>query len=110
MTARSERPQRATLVDVALAAQVSRQTVSNVLNNPGKVSPATMAKVLFEINRLNFLPNLAARSLRQRKAGVQANENHRRSVAKCARSLVRLILGSASFASIASVPAPDAQR
>jgi DNA-binding LacI/PurR family transcriptional regulator len=76
MTARSERPPRATLVDVALAAQVSRQTVSNVLNNPGKVSPQTMAKVLFEINRLNFLPNLAARSLRQRKAnalGIELN-------------------------------------
>jgi len=35
-----------------------------------------MAKVLFEINRLNVLPNLAARSLRQRKAnalGIELN-------------------------------------
>ncbi|HEY5249443.1 MAG TPA: LacI family DNA-binding transcriptional regulator [Dermatophilaceae bacterium] len=81
MTARSERPQRATLVDVALAAQVSRQTVSNVLNNPGKVSPATLARVQTEIDRLKFLPNLSARALRQRKAnalGIELNATGRR--------------------------------
>lgn len=76
----ADRSPRATLVDVALAAQVSRQTVSNVLNNPGKVSPATMAKVRLEIDRLNFRPNLAARSLRQRKAnalGIELNATGR---------------------------------
>ena len=76
MTARSERPQRATLVDVALAAQVSRQTVSNALNNPEKLAPETLARVRHEIERLSFLPNLAARSLRQRKAnalGIEMN-------------------------------------
>ncbi len=81
MTARSERPQRATLVDVALAAQVSRQTVSNVLNNPGKVAPQTIAKVRSEIERLNFRPNLAARALRRRKAnalGIELNATGRR--------------------------------
>jgi DNA-binding LacI/PurR family transcriptional regulator len=81
MTARRERPPRATLVDVAAAAQVSRQTVSNVLNNPGKVAPETMAKVRFEIERLSFRPNLAARALRQRKAnalGIELNATGRR--------------------------------
>ncbi len=81
MTIRGERPQRATLVDVALAAHVSRQTVSNVLNNPGKVSPATLAKVRSEIDRLSFQPNLAARALRQRKAnavGIELNATGRR--------------------------------
>lgn len=80
-TGHNGRVQRATLVDVALAAQVSRQTVSNVLNNPGKVSPATTAKVRSEIDRLNFRPNLAARSLRQRKAnalGIEMNATGRR--------------------------------
>jgi LacI family transcriptional regulator len=60
---------------------VSRQTVSNVLNNPGKVSPATTARVRSEIDRLNFRPNLAARSLRQRKAnalGIEMNATGRR--------------------------------
>ncbi len=70
MTIRGERPQRATLVDVARAASVSRQTVSNVLNNPGKVAPETLARIRCEIDRLNFRPNLAARSLRQRKANA----------------------------------------
>jgi DNA-binding LacI/PurR family transcriptional regulator len=81
MTAAGERTQRATLVDVALAAQVSRQTVSNVLNNPGKVAPQTIAKVRFEIERLKFRPNLAARALRQRKAnalGIELNATGRR--------------------------------
>jgi len=81
MTVGSERPPRATLVDVALAAQVSRQTVSNVLNNPGKVAPQTIAKVRTEIERLNFRPNLAARALRQRKAnalGIELNATGRR--------------------------------
>lgn len=81
MTARSARPRRAMLVDVALAAQVSRQTVSNVLNNPGKVSPQTLARVRAEIERLGFQPNLAARALRQRKAtafGIELNATGRR--------------------------------
>ena len=81
MTVHRERPQRATLVDVALAAQVSRQTVSNVLNNPGKVSPQTTAKVRSEIDRLSFRPNMAARSLRRRKAnalGIELNATGRR--------------------------------
>ena len=82
MRIRGERPQRATLVDVARAASVSRQTVSNVLNNPGKVAPETLAKVRSEIERLSFQPNLAARALRQRKAnalGIELNATgHRR--------------------------------
>ncbi len=76
----AERTQRATLVDVARAAQVSRQTVSNVLNNPGKVSPETTTRVRLEIDRLSFRPNLAARSLRQRKAnalGIELNATGR---------------------------------
>lgn len=81
MTIRGQRPLRATLVDVAIAAQVSRQTVSNVLNNPGKVAPETLAKVRSEIDRLSFQPNLAARALRQRKAnalGIELNATGRR--------------------------------
>jgi len=81
MTIRGKRRERATLVDVALAARVSRQTVSNVMNNPGKVAPETLAKVRAEIERLGFQPNLAARSLRQRKAnalGIELNATGRR--------------------------------
>lgn len=63
-------PDRPTLVDVAEAADVSRQTVSNVINNPHRVAPHTRERVFREIQRLGFRPNLAARALRRRKAGA----------------------------------------
>lgn len=61
---------RPTIVDVALAADVSRQTVSNVINNPHRVAPHTRDRVFKEIERLGFRTNLAARALRRRKAGA----------------------------------------
>lgn len=50
--------------DVASAAGVSVGTVSNVLNQPDKVSPATVARVQAAIARLGFVRNDAARQLR----------------------------------------------
>jgi DNA-binding LacI/PurR family transcriptional regulator len=76
MTVRRARGRRATIMDVARAAEVSRQTVSNVVNNPHRVAPATLVRVGAEINRLGFRPSLAARSLRQERAnalGVELN-------------------------------------
>jgi DNA-binding LacI/PurR family transcriptional regulator len=67
---------RATIMDVARAAEVSRQTVSNVLNNPHRVAPQTLARVHREIDRLGFRPSLAARSLKQERAnalGIELN-------------------------------------
>ena len=49
--------------DVAEAAGVSVGTVSNVLNHPAKVSPATAQRVREAIGRLGFVRNDAARSL-----------------------------------------------
>lgn len=49
--------------DVADAAGVSVGTVSNVLNHPAKVSPATAQRVREAIGRLGFVRNDAARSL-----------------------------------------------
>jgi LacI family transcriptional regulator len=49
--------------DVADAAGVSLGTVSNVLNHPAKVSPATAERVREAIGRLGFVRNDAARSL-----------------------------------------------
>ena len=66
----------ATLMDVAAAAGVSRQTVSNVINYPDRVAPETRDAVAREIERLGFRPNKAARALRRRKAdalGIQVN-------------------------------------
>ncbi|MGN6743627.1 MAG: LacI family DNA-binding transcriptional regulator [Amnibacterium sp.] len=50
--------------DVAERAGVSVGTVSNVLNSPGKVAPATTERVLAAIDELGFVRNDAARQLR----------------------------------------------
>ena len=54
----------ASIRDVAREAGVSVGTVSNVLNRPGIVAPATVEKVTDAINRLGFVRNDAARQLR----------------------------------------------
>lgn len=55
-----------TLASVAAAAGVSRQTVSNALNNPALLKPDTLAKVLSVIEEVGYAPNRAARQLRTR--------------------------------------------
>ena len=50
--------------DVAAAASVSVGTVSNVLNRPSKVAPATVERVQQAIDELGFVRNDAARQLR----------------------------------------------
>jgi LacI family transcriptional regulator len=50
--------------DVAALADVSVGTVSNVLNRPGKVAPATVERVHAAIEQLGFVRNDAARQLR----------------------------------------------
>lgn len=52
------------LRDVAKAAEVSVGTVSNTLNRPNMVAPATLAKVQRVIKELGFVPNGFARQLR----------------------------------------------
>ena len=55
-----------TISDVAAAADVSRQTVSNVLNAPGRVAAGTAARVRQAIEELGYRPNRAAQNLRER--------------------------------------------
>lgn len=69
MTTTSGRPTRrrsgrASISDVAKHAGVSLGTVSNVLNRPDRVSPATREKVLASIEELSFVRNGSARQLR----------------------------------------------
>ncbi|HET7396970.1 MAG TPA: substrate-binding domain-containing protein [Intrasporangium sp.] len=66
--------ERATIIDVARAAGVSRQTVSNVLNRPEIVASATRARVEDEIARLGFAPHVAAQQLRRRRASAYGFE------------------------------------
>ena len=61
---------RATINDVARAASVSRQTVSNVVNAPDRVAPDTLERVQREIARLGFHPSRAAQQLKAERAGA----------------------------------------
>jgi len=56
-----------TIQDVAQAAAVSRQTVSNVLNGSGRVGDAARARVLEAVASLGYHPHHGARSLRSRR-------------------------------------------
>lgn len=59
-----------TVDDVAQAAQVSRQTVSNVLNSPEIVRESTRARVQQVIDTLGYRPHASARRLRTRKSST----------------------------------------
>lgn len=61
------RPGGATLEDVARAAGVSTATVSRCLNAPGKLQPATRARVEAAIAELGYAPNFGARALAARR-------------------------------------------
>lgn len=54
---------KATRNDVAKLAGVSAATVSNVLNNSDKVKDDTVRRVMEAIERLNYRPDMVARSL-----------------------------------------------
>ncbi len=63
----------ATLADVARLAGVSAMTVSRVVNEPAKVSPATQERVQQAMDQLRYRPNVMAQSLvrgRSRTIGV----------------------------------------
>ncbi|OQW80325.1 MAG: LacI family transcriptional regulator [Proteobacteria bacterium ST_bin14] len=59
---------RVTIKDVSREAGVSIKTVSRVLNNEKYVGAETRAKVAEVVARLNFRPNVAARSLAGRRS------------------------------------------
>ncbi|WP_232676367.1 LacI family DNA-binding transcriptional regulator [Nocardioides sp. R-C-SC26] len=59
-----------TLADVAERAGVSRQTVSNAVNNPDLLRPETLMRVQEAIETLGYVPNRAARNLRTRASNL----------------------------------------
>ena len=59
-----------TVDDVARAASVSRQTVSNVLNSPEIVKSATRERVESAIAELGYRPHASARRLRTRQSST----------------------------------------
>ena len=63
---------RSTIRDVAHEAGVSRQTVSRVINGDPRVAPTTREQVQAAIARLDFRPNLIARSMAQGRSNTLA--------------------------------------
>ncbi|NJC66184.1 LacI family transcriptional regulator [Planosporangium flavigriseum] len=60
----------ASIADVAVAAGVSRQTVSNVFNAPHRVRKETRVRVEAAIEALGYQPNRAAQALRAQASRV----------------------------------------
>jgi LacI family transcriptional regulator len=56
-----------TIKDVAKLAKVSHTTVSRALNDKPRVSPRTKERILGVAKKLNYQPNMAARSLKVRR-------------------------------------------
>ena len=63
---------RPTITTVAARANVSRQTVSNVLNAPHRVQADTRERVEAAINELGYRPSRAARQLRTHRSNLIA--------------------------------------
>jgi len=61
---------RVTIRAVAAHAGVSRQTVSNALNAPDRLSPATLGRVRRSVAALGYRPDRAARALSSRRSGL----------------------------------------
>lgn len=59
-----------TIEQIAVLAQISRSTVSRVLNNHPNVRPAVRERVWQVINEHQYTPSAAARSLASRRTGV----------------------------------------
>lgn len=59
-----------TIQDVARLADVSRQTVSNVINSPAIVKAPTRERVLNAINQLGYRPHASARRLRTQQSST----------------------------------------
>lgn len=64
--------ERPTIASVALAAGVSRQTVSNALNAPERVGAVTLERVRSTIAELGYRPSSAARQMRTGRSHLLA--------------------------------------
>lgn len=63
---------RFTVHDIGRLAGVSAMTVSRALNQPERVSPETLKRVLEAVKQTGFVPNAMARGLRSSKARLVA--------------------------------------
>ena len=58
--------------DIARVLEISQSTVSRALRGDPRVAPETTERILETARRMNYTPNLAARSLITRKTGIVA--------------------------------------
>jgi len=61
---------KVTITDIAREANVSKMTVSRVLNGTGQVAPATEQRIRKIIEKMQYQPNLIARSLAMRQTNI----------------------------------------
>lgn len=59
-----------TINDIAKMANVSRTTVSRVLNNNGYVSESARERVMKVVEETGYIPSVSAKSLRTKRSGV----------------------------------------
>jgi DNA-binding LacI/PurR family transcriptional regulator len=71
-TSQRQRQQRATLIEVAQIAKVSKSTVSRVVNEDQSVAEATRQRVLAAIQATGYRVNQSARALVSNKTGAVA--------------------------------------
>ena len=69
-TSRPAPARSVTIIDVARQAGVSKTTASDALSGGGRVSPRTRARIEEVAARLGYVPNSAARHLRQSRVGA----------------------------------------
>lgn len=62
--------EKATIHDVARLAQVSAATVSNYLNNKGRMREETRSRISAAVEQLHFSPNALTRAIRQRQTRI----------------------------------------
>lgn len=65
-----EDTERSTSHDVAVEAGVSQATVARVFSSPDKVSPSTQQKVRTAAEKLGYVPNAIARSLKSQRTDI----------------------------------------
>ena len=61
---------RVTIRDVARDAEVSTSTVSRYLNHSGNVDQQTAGRIALAMERLRYVPSIAAQSLRMRASRI----------------------------------------
>ena len=72
-----------TIKDVAREANVAISTVSNVINNVDNVSAETKKRVLDAVEKLHYVPNFNARSLKTNKKNtIRLTESQLRDIVK----------------------------